>query len=87
MAEGLPLIVTKSGGVIEYVDNSTALMIERENIVENLKSAICYMKKHPEVRSLMSQRAKLQSKNFDEASYYQNFVQMIWNILDENREN
>lgn len=87
MAEGLPLIVTKSGGVIEYVDNSTALMIERENIVENLKSAICYMKEHPEVRSLMSQRAKLQSKNFDEASYYQNFVQMIWNILDENREN
>ena len=87
MAEGLPLIVTKSGGVIEYVDNSTALMIERENIAENLKSAICYMKKHPEVRSLMSQRAKLQSKNFDEASYYQNFVQMIWNILDENREN
>lgn len=87
MAEGLPLIVTKSGGVIEYVDNSTALMIERENIVENLKNAICYMKAHPEVRSLMSQRAKLQSKNFDEASYYQNFVQMIWNILDENREN
>ena len=44
MAEGIPLIVTKSGGAIEYVDESTALIIDRENIVENLKRAICYMK-------------------------------------------
>ena len=87
MAEGLPLIVTRSGGVPEYVDTAAALFVEREHVVEKLQQAICYMKAHPEVRSLMSQRAKLQSKNFDEASYYQNFVQMIWNILDENREN
>ena len=37
MAEGLPLIATKSGGAMEYIDNSTALVIERENIAENLK--------------------------------------------------
>lgn len=86
MAEGLPLIVTKSGGVIEYVDKSTALIIEQENIVENLKRAICYMKEHPEVRRQMSENARMQSKKYDELIYYKNFVTMINKIMDENKE-
>ena len=86
MAEGLPMIVTKSGGVIEYVDDSTALMIERKNIVENLKKAICYIKEHPEVRKQMAENAKRQSKKYDEAIYYKNFVDMINKIMDENEK-
>ena len=87
MAEGLPLIVTKSGGVTEYVDDSTALMIEQENIVDNLKNAICYMKEHLEVRKQMSKNAKIQSKRYNEAIYYKNFVDLINKIMFENMEN
>lgn len=83
MAEGLPLIVTKSGGAIEYVDESTALIIDRENIVENLKRAICYMKEHPEDRRRMSEKEKLQSRNYDEMVYYKNFVKMLDEIMGE----
>ena len=83
MTEGLPLIVTKSGGSIEYVDESTALIIDRENIVENLKSALCYMKEHPEERRQMSEKEKLQSRNYDETVYYKNFVKMIDEIIGE----
>ena len=83
MAEGLPLIVTKSGGAIEYVDESTALIIDRENIVENLKRAICYMKEHPEDRRRMSEKEKLQSRNYDEMVYYKNFVKMLDEIIGE----
>ena len=83
MTEGLPLIVTKSGGSIEYVDESTALIIDRENIVENLKRAICYMKEHPEDRGLMSEKEKLQSRNYDETVYYKNFVKMLDEIIGE----
>lgn len=83
MAEGLPLIVTKSGGAIEYVDESTALIIDRENIVENLKRAICYMKEHPEERRRMSKTEKLQSRNYDETVYYKNFVKMLDEIIGE----
>lgn len=86
MAEGLPLIVTKSGGAIEYVDESTALIIDRENIVENLKRAICYMKEHPEDRRRMSKTEKLQSRNYDETVYYKNFVKTIMSILEENND-
>ena len=87
MAEGLPLIVTKSGGVMEYVNKDTAWSIERENIVEDLKSAICYMKEHPEAIKQMSENAKIKSKKYDETIYYKSFVELIDNIMDENREN
>ena len=85
MAEGLPMIVTKSGGVIEYVDEKTALIIGRENIVKNLKRAICYMKEHPEIRMQMAKNAKRQSIKYDEAIYYKNFVEMIYKIIDKKR--
>lgn len=87
MAEGLPLIVTKSGGVMEYVNQDTAVLIERDNIVETLKREICYMKEHPEVRRQMSENARMQSKKYDEVIYYQNFVEVINKIMDENMEN
>lgn len=87
MTKGIPLIVTRSGGVIEYVDENTALIIEKENIVKKLKSAICYIKEHPEVRSYMAESAKIQSKKYDESIYYKNFVEIVNKIIDENVEN
>ena len=84
MAEGLPLIVTKSGGVVEYIDENVALIIEKDNIVENLKNAVVYMKEHPEVRRRMIENAGIYSKKYDEASYYRNFVELINTITKEN---
>lgn len=86
MAEGLPLVVTKSGGVVEYVDESTALIIGKENVVKDLSRAICYLKEHPEERERMSENAKIKSKKYDEAVYYRNFVEVINKIINKNRE-
>lgn len=86
MAEGLPLIVTKSGGVTEYVDDSTALIIEKENVTENLKRAILYMKENPEVRRQMSENGKIQSRKYDEQVYYKDFVKTVYDIEQYNRE-
>lgn len=87
MAEGIPTIVTNSGGMIEYVNEDTTLIVERDNIVEKLKTAICYMKGHPEERKRMSERARILSKQYDESAYYQNFCQLIREILNENAQN
>lgn len=87
MAEGIPTIVTNSGGMIEYVNEDTTLIVERDNIVEKLKTAICYMKGHPEERKRMSERARILSKQYDESAYYQNFCQLIREILNENVQN
>ena len=84
MAEGLPSIVTRSGGVTEYIDENTSLIIERKNIVENLKESILYMKEHPDVREQMSENASKKSIQYDEPMYYQNFVKVINDIMKEN---
>lgn len=83
MAEGLPMIVTRSGGVMEYISKDTALIIEQENIVEKMKSAICYMKEHPEDRRQMAENAKRQSKKYDEEIYYRNFVDIVYEIMEK----
>lgn len=87
MAEGLPTIVTNSGGMTEYVNKDSTLIVEREDIIENLKKTIMYLKEHPEVRMSMSEKSKVQSKKFDEEIYYKNFAETIDKIIDENREN
>ena len=83
MAEGLPSIVTRSGGVTEYIDESTSLIIDRKNIVEQLKESILYMKDHPEIRKQMSENAKKRSIQYDEPMYYRNFVKVINEMAGE----
>ena len=84
MAEGLPLVVTRSGGVVEYLDKDVALIIEQENVIQNLKDSILYMKYHPEIRKQMSENAKKRSIQYDEPMYYRNFVKVIGDIMKEN---
>lgn len=84
MAEGLPLVVTRSGGVVEYLDQDVALIIEQNGIIQNLKDSILYMKEHPEVRKQMSENARMKSIQYDEPMYYQNFVKVINDIMKEN---
>ena len=84
MAEGLPLIVTRSGGIPEYVGGDAALFVERDGIVNNLQQAILYLKAHPALRKQMAQAAQTQSRQYDESAYYRNFVRIIGNILKNN---
>ena len=83
MAEGLPLIITISGGMIEYIDKSASLIIDRKNIVEKLKESIIYMKEHPEVRKQMSENSRNKSIQYDEPMYYRNFVKVIHEMAGE----
>ena len=86
MAEGIPTIVTNSGGMVEYVNEDSTLVVEREDIIENLKKAIIHLKECPEIRRKMSDAARKQSKKYNEAIYYKNFIEVIDKIIDENRE-
>ena len=75
-----------AGGVMEYVNRDTALLIERENVVEELQKAILYLKAHPEVRKQMSEKAKMESRKYSEAIYFENFVKIIDDIMENNRD-
>lgn len=80
MAAGLPLIATRSGGIPEICEN-VAIIVEREQIVENLTSAILDLYNHPEKRKQMSLASLEHSKLFDKETYAKNFFDAIENIL------
>lgn len=86
MAEGLPLLTTRSGGIAEYAGPDAAWTIERDDLVKNLRQAIRLLKDRPALRAQMAQAAKRQVRQYSEEAYYRNFVDMIYAILDENRE-
>ena len=83
MAEGIPTIVTNSGGMREYINENTTLIVEREDIVTNLKKEIMHLKEYPEVRRQMAENAKVQSEKYDETIYYRDFVEIIDEIKGE----
>lgn len=85
MAGGIPTIVTNSGGMTEYVNEDTSLIIERAGIKKNLENAICYLKDNPEVRQQMSENGRKQSRKYDEQVYYNNFVKTVYEIEQDNR--
>lgn len=71
MAAGLPLIITNSGGMTEYVNNETAIVVEKEdNVTENLKKAMEYLYENPDVRKRMGDAAQVKSKEYDIMVYY-----------------
>lgn len=84
MAEGLPTIITRSGGMIEYATEETSIVIEQENIVECLKNAILLLKGKPEIRKGMSNASRLQSQKFNEQIYYRDFVKIMKKIIGAN---
>lgn len=78
MCSGLPLLVTRSGGMVEYVTEDTALIINKdENIIENLADGILWMMEHPTERKNMAQIAVNKGKRYSSENYYSNFTKMM----------
>jgi len=70
LAAGLPLIVTRSGGIPEAVNENNAIILERNvNLVSNLANSIVELYQNKDKRALMSVHAKESSKLFDKDIY------------------
>ena len=76
LAVGLPLITTRSGGIPEICEG-VATIVEKENVVNNLKEAILDLYHHPEKRRQMAAAALERAKMFDKESYAKNFFAAI----------
>lgn len=77
---GLPVICTNSGGLPEIIDNNCGIIVERENLIENLKNAIdeIFSLNEKEI-SEMKKNALKKSKIFSKQKYLNNF----WNYLEK----
>lgn len=58
------MIVTDSGGMIEYIDDACALVVSRDEIVKNLTKAIMRAKADDAWRRKASHEGPLRAKNF-----------------------
>lgn len=81
MAAGLPLVTTRSGGIPEICEG-VATIVEKVNVVNNLKEAILDLYHHPEKRRQMAAAALERAKMFDKESYAENFFAALENIKD-----
>lgn len=76
MAMGLPLITTRSGGIPEICER-VATIVERENIINNIVSAIHDLYMNSEKRQQMAAANLERVKLFDKETFAQNFLNAI----------
>ena len=79
MAAGLPLITTRSGGIPEICEG-VAIIVDRDNIVNNLTNAILELYNNPEKRVQMSTASIERSRLFDKETYAKNFFAALESI-------
>lgn len=79
MAMGLPLITTRSGGIPEICEG-TAIIVKRDNIVNNLVTSILDLYRHTEKRHEMAAASLKRAKLFDKETYAKNIFAAIENI-------
>lgn len=78
MAAGLPLIVSHSGGLQEYVPETCSIVVERnESFISSLSDAIVSLREHPELCESMMKNGLLQAEHFSEQTFYDEFVRAI----------
>ena len=75
MAAGLPLIVTDSGGMIEYVDDNCAIKVPiDDNLPDHLATEIIRLSQDKERCKKMSEAGKKRSELFSSEALYDNFL-------------
>lgn len=81
MMSGLPLIITDSGGMVEYVDKECAIEVERnDELVNNMSHYIQELYINNDKRLKMANNACCHSKKYTKKGYYNNFIEIIHGI-------
>lgn len=78
MASGLPLVITQSGGMVEYVDDSCSVKIPiDDDLPDNLAKEILSLSKDKERMKLMGENGRRCATRFSKQQYYHDFVDIV----------
>ena len=79
MAMRVPIISTKSGGLVEVLNADTAILIDRENIIDELECAMLKIKEVQIAEKLVrNARKKLErTREFWKINYYDEFAKRV----------
>ena len=77
LSAGKPLVTTFSGGIPEYADEDSAIILRRDNLVDLLTSAMNELLKNPDKCKRLSENALKLTKSWSVCEYYESFVKEI----------
>ena len=78
MASGVPLIITDSGGMVEYVNDKCAVKVPISNhLKEDIADRIHELANDKELRKMMGLAGKMRAKEFSSEKYYKEFVRIF----------
>lgn len=81
LASGLPVIVSDAGGMHEVINDKCGFTVNRGNNMKmELKETLLKLIIDNNLRSSMSQEAKIQAKNFTDIKFYRSLVKTLNNI-------
>ncbi|GGF81859.1 glycosyltransferase family 4 protein [Wenyingzhuangia marina] len=78
MTAGLPVIITDSGGMVEYQKEECLIVVKRgDDIVKNIKEAILRLYNNPNEKEEFIERGKKRAEDFTKEKYYFNFYDLF----------
>ena len=78
MTAGLPVIITDSGGIIEYQKDECLIVVKRgDDVVKNIKEAILRLYNNPSDKEEFIKRGKKRAEDFTKEKYYFNFYDLF----------
>ncbi|NLM05234.1 MAG: glycosyltransferase family 4 protein [Clostridiales bacterium] len=78
LASGLPLIVTESGGLTEYVNEKCAIILKKDkNLIKNMAKALENLIDNEDLRKKMSFEARKQGEKYGTREYYNAYINAL----------
>lgn len=81
---GVPQILTKSGGMVEYASSKTVILEKDNSLVENLAKNIVALSNNPGKLQAIKQAGLVNSKKYTKERYYNRFIDFLKNIEVKN---
>ena len=80
MASGLPMIITQSGSMVEYVSDDCAVKLPIDSeLSNNLAKSIIELSENSSLREKMGEAGKRRAVNFSSEIFYENFLNVFEN--------
>lgn len=81
MASSKALIVSNDGAIPEIIEQDTAIIVDRENLITEIESALIDLYNDQEKRAMLSKKAFIKSKEFSNKQYVQCFDDYILKFI------
>lgn len=78
LSSGLPLIITDSGGMVEYVNDGCCITVNKDDkVIENIANALEMLIENSDLRNDMASKARKQGEKYNKNKYYNDYIKSI----------